>query len=121
MERMSISAAVLVAAIALGGCNLSGSQTASAPAAPPAAVAAAPGGAQPNWPALPQGAACTGELDRYEAVLKADLGTGNVNKSVYDKIQGELARAADACAAGHDADAQSLIRASKKQHGYDRA
>jgi hypothetical protein len=119
MERMSVSAAVLVAAIALGGCNLSGSQTASAPAAPPASVAAAPGGGAPsNSPALPEGAACTGEINRYQAVLKADLGTGNVNKSVYDKIQTELARAAAACAAGHDAEAQGLVRASKEQHGY---
>lgn len=120
MERMSISAAVLIAAIALAGCNSSGSQT-SGPS--PAAVAAAPGAgaqgaAQPNWPPLPEGAACTGELNRYQAVLKADVGTGNVNKSVYDKIQTELAHAADACAAGRDAEAQSLIRASKERHGY---
>jgi hypothetical protein len=119
MERISISAAVLVAAIALGGCNMSGGSDAAAPpAAAPAAAAAAPGAGQPNWPPLPEAAACTGELNRYQAVLKADVSTGNVNKSVYDKIQGELARAADACAAGHDAEARSLIHASKERHGY---
>ncbi len=115
MGRIWMSAACLVAAIGLGGCNSSGPQ---AGAPPTAAVAAAPGASQPNWPPLPQGAACTDELNRYQAVLKADVGTGNVNKSVYDKIQTELVHAADACAAGHDAEARSLIRASKERHGY---
>lgn len=118
MGRIWMSAVVLVAAIALGGCNLGGSQATAPPAAAPGPVATAPGGGQPNWPPLPQGAACTDELNRYQSVLKADVGTGNVNQSVYDKIQTELARAADACAAGRDADARNLIRASKERHGY---
>lgn len=116
MLRMSMSAAVLCAAVTLGGCNQDGSQAAAPAAAVPPTAAAGPG--QPNWPALPAGAACTDELNRYQAVLKADIATGNVNKSVYDKIQTELARAADACAAGHDAEARSLIHASKERHGY---
>ncbi|WP_026606129.1 hypothetical protein [Methylocapsa acidiphila] len=116
MERMSISAALLVAAIALSGCN----QTSGPAPSAPSAVATAPDAAAsgPGWPNLPAGAACTGELNRYQAVLKADVSTGNVNKSVYDKIQGELSRAAEACAAGRDGEAQSLIRASKERHGY---
>lgn len=112
MLRMPLSMAVLVAAIALGGCNL----TADAPA--PKVAAAAPGPAQPNWPPLPEGAPCTADLKRYQAVLDADVGTGNVNRSVYEKIQAELVPVAQACAAGREAEARSLILSSKARHGY---
>lgn len=112
MHRISLSLVVL-GAIALGGCNLSS----GSPAATPVAVAP-PAPAQPNWPPLPQDAACTEDLNHYQSVLNADVGTGNVNRSVYDKIETELAPAAQACAAGRDSEARSLIRAAKERHGY---
>ena len=52
----------------------------------------AQGPAPPNWPKLPDGAACTNELTHYQTVLDADVGTGNVNRSVYDEIETELVR-----------------------------
>jgi len=108
----SISAGVFLTAIALGGCNqTSGS---SAPVAAVAPRAPAP----PNWPKLPEGAACTNDLNHYQTVLDADVGTGNVNRSVYDQIEIDLGRAADACAAGHDGEARAIIRSTKLQHGY---
>ena len=108
----SISAGVFLAAIALGGCNqTSGS---SAPVAAVAPKAPAP----PNWPKLPEGAACANDLNHYQTVLDADVGTGNVNRSVYDQIEIDLGRAADACAAGHDGEARAIIRSTKLQHGY---
>jgi hypothetical protein len=103
---------VFLAAIALGGCNqTSGS---SAPVAAVAPKAPAP----PNWPKLPEGAACANDLNHYQTVLDADVGTGNVNRSVYDQIEIDLGRAADACAAGHDGEARAIIRSTKLQHGY---
>ena len=108
----SISAGVFLATIALGGCNqTSGS---SAPVAAVAPRAPAP----PNWPKLPEGAACANDLNHYQTVLDADVGTGNVNRSVYDQIEIDLGRAADACAAGHDGEARAIIRSTKLQHGY---
>jgi hypothetical protein len=61
---------------------------------------------------------CTVRLDRYQAVVNADHRTGNVNDSVYGQIEHELSRAAQACAAGHDGEALSLIRQSEIRHGY---
>ncbi|MDQ6866938.1 MAG: hypothetical protein M3178_00450 [Pseudomonadota bacterium] len=108
----SISTGVFLAAIALGGCNqTSGS---SAPVAAVAPQAPAP----PNWPKLPEGAACTNDLNHYQTVLDADIGTGNVNRSVYDQIETDLDRAASACAAGHDGEARAIVRSTKLQHGY---
>ncbi|PNE11202.1 MAG: hypothetical protein CR217_10110 [Beijerinckiaceae bacterium] len=107
-----LSAAVFLAAIALGGCN----QT-SGSSAPVAAVAPQPP-VPPNWPNLPEGAACTKDLNHYQTVLDADVHTGNVNRSVYDQIETDLGRAADACAAGHDGEARAIIRSTKIQHGY---
>jgi len=107
-----LSAGVFLAVIALGGCN----QT-SGSSAPVAAVAPQPPVA-PNWPNLPEGAACTKDLNHYQTVLDADVGTGNVNRSVYDQIEIDLGRAADACAAGHDGEARAIIRSTKLRHGY---
>jgi hypothetical protein len=111
-STLSILAGVSLAAIALGGCN----QTSSSSA--PVAAVAPQGPAPPNWPKLPEGAACTNDLNHYQTVLDADVRTGNVNRSVYDQIETDLGRAADACAAGHDGEARAIVRSTKLQHGY---
>jgi len=67
---------------------------------------------------LPEGAPCANDLNHYQTVLDADVGTGNVNRSVYDQIEIDLGRAADACAAGHDGEARAIVRSTKLQHGY---
>ncbi|HXN88914.1 MAG TPA: hypothetical protein VN890_06135 [Methylocella sp.] len=108
----SISTGVFLAAIAIGGCN----QTSGSSA--PVAAVAPQGPAAPNWPKLPEGTACTNDLNHYQTVLDADVGTGNVNRSVYDQIETDLGRAANACAAGHDGEARAIIRSTKLQHGY---
>lgn len=110
MQRILLSIAIVGASVALAGCN----QTSGSPAP----VAAAPGAGQPNWPPLPENAACTESLNAYQKVLTADLTTGNVNQSVYDKIEADLARAADACAAGKNGEAAGIIRSTKLKHGY---
>ncbi len=108
----SLSTGVFLAAVAISGCN----QT-SGSSAPVAAVAPqAP--AHPDWPKFPEGAACAKDLNHYQTVLDADVGTGNVNRSVYDQIETDLSRAANECAAGHDGEARAIIRSTKLQHGY---
>jgi hypothetical protein len=104
--------AILAAALGLAACN----QTASSPE--PVAMTGPRAPAPPVWPKLPDGAACTGELTHYQTVLDADVGTGNVNRSVYDEIETELVPAANACAAGKDSEARAMIRAAKLKHGY---
>ncbi len=105
-------AAALAAAVSLGGCN----QTAGAP--PPVAAAPAPGTGAPAWPPLPENAACTESLNSYQKVLTADVTTGNLAHSVYDQIEVDLMRAANACAAGKDGEAAGIIRATRIKHGY---
>jgi hypothetical protein len=108
----SISMGIFLAAITLGGCTQT--PRSSAPVAAVAPQAPAP----PNWPKLPEGAACTNDLNHYQTVLDADVGTGNVNRSVYDQIEIDLGRAANACAAGHDGEARAIVRSTKLRHGY---
>lgn len=107
--------ALLLAAAAplLAGCN-------TTPAPRPDVQAAAYASPSTPFPkvVLPEGSGCSAVIGRYQAVLNADLETGNVNKSVYDRIQGELAPANSACAAGRDAEARGLVAASKSRHGY---
>ena len=55
--------------------------------------------ARPNWPKLPDDAACTKELTHYQTVLDADVGTGNVNRSVYDADR-DRARSRRECVRG---------------------
>jgi hypothetical protein len=100
--------AALAAAIALVGCNeING-------AAPDVSLAATPAAS----PALPAGAPCSGEISRYDAVVRDDLRTGNVEQKVYDQIERELARATAACAAGRGGEAHAIVAASKARHGY---
>ncbi|MGH6851473.1 MAG: hypothetical protein ACREDD_13665 [Methylocella sp.] len=111
-SNASLSAGVFLAALALGGCTQTsgffGPVAAVGPRSP----------APPDWPKLPEGAACTHDLTHYQTVLDADVHTGNVNRAVYDQIETDLSRAANACAAGHDGEARAIIRSTKLRHGY---
>ena len=108
----SLLAGVFLAAIAISGCSQTSGSSAPVAALGPRAPA------PPNWPNLPEGAACTKDLNHYQTMLDADVHTGNVNRSVYDQIESDLGRAADACAAGHDGEARAIIRSTKLRHGY---
>ncbi|MGA7385696.1 MAG: hypothetical protein WBW81_13695 [Methylocella sp.] len=103
---------VILAAITLGGCNQTSGSSAPVAAVAPQAPAA------PNWPKLPEGAACTNDLNHFQTLLDADVGTGNLNRPVYDRIETNLGRAASACAAGHDGEARAIIRSTKSDNGY---
>jgi hypothetical protein len=107
----AVFAGIAVWSLALAGCK-SSSPVASAVPEPAAAQVASHGDM------LPQGGGCSGEIARYNTVMKNDFDTGNVNKSVYAQFQSEIARAQAACAAGRDNEAIGLVRASKTRHGY---
>ena len=64
------------------------------------------------------GDGCSGVIARYRAVQDNDLSMGHVNKSVYAQIKREIEAAEQACSAGQDAKATSMIRASQARHGY---
>jgi hypothetical protein len=105
MHRLALMS---LAAFALAGCNT------------PAPQAAAPG-AQVVTPAdfkLPEGGGCAGDIARYRAIQGNDLAMGNVAQAVYDQIKAEIAGAERACWAGRDAEARSMILASRRRHGY---
>jgi hypothetical protein len=103
------------AALMLTGCNSSGPTASAAPPAPNSIVVA------PSNFQMPQGGGCAGEVARYRAVQDDDLAMGQIAKSVYNQIHGEIAEAAQACSAGHDEEARAMIMASRKRHGYPTA
>ncbi len=67
---------------------------------------------------LPEGAGCSGDVARWQAIQANDYASGNVSLKVYNQIQGEIAHAAEACSAGRDAEARKLVAVSKSRHGY---
>ena len=67
---------------------------------------------------MPEGAGCTGDVARWQAVQANDYASGNVNLKVYNHILGERGRAADLCSAGRDREASRLVAASRARHGY---
>ena len=105
--RLSLLLAGPLVALALAGCNeaLSGDPVASAPLTPGAVRTA-------------QGSGCAAEIDRYQAITKEDLATGNLEDKVYAKIQSELSRASAACSAGRAVEAHKIVAQSKAAHGY---
>jgi len=111
-----LSGALCGAALALAGCNAS-APSARAPMADPV-VASAPAGVTPASFRMPDGAGCSAEVARWKAIQDNDLATGHVSKSVYDRIAADIAQAAAACAAGRDAEARGLVRASRVRNGY---
>lgn len=103
-----IGLAGLLASLALGACT----QTAAAP--PPGAIP----GVTPNTFHMPAGGGCSGDIARFQAVLKNDVGTGNVAQSVYDRAEPDLNRASAACSAGRDGEARSILASTKSRFGY---
>ena len=67
---------------------------------------------------LPEGNGCSGDVARWQAVQDNDYRSGNIGLPIYRRIQAEIAQAAAACAAGHEAQAIALVHASKSRHGY---
>lgn len=110
MTRLAFPIVFAIGAFGLAACNASD----GAGMAPTTAAATA----SPSSFGLPPGAPCSGEIGRYDAVIKDDLRTGNVDQKVYDQIERELVRATAACAAGKGSEAHALVAASKSRHGY---
>jgi hypothetical protein len=96
-------------ALPLAACN----QTASGPAPVPAGTSVTPSSFR-----MPEGSGCRGEIARYRAVMSNDLAMGHVNQSVYNRVDRDIGQAEAACAAGRDAEASRMVRATKARHGY---
>ena len=108
MIRLAFRLALAIGVLCLTACNEPGDR-----AAPTTAAVTTPTRSD-----LPSGAPCSGEIDRYDAVVKDDLRTGNVDQKVYDQVERELARAAASCSAGKGGEAHAIVAASKSKHGY---
>jgi hypothetical protein len=106
VQKPALRLALVLIAAGLGACQQKA-------AAPPAVAAAAPAPV-----VLPQGSGCGPAIGRTQAVVDSDVATGNLNKPVGDRFSADLARAASACAAGHDGEALGLLAAAKKRYGY---
>ncbi|MGO4668667.1 hypothetical protein AB4Z40_15260 [Bosea sp. 2YAB26] len=101
---------------ALAGFLLAACQTAGPPPAP-APEQAAPG-VTPSTFRMPSGSGCSGEVERFQAVMDNDLATGHTTKGVHSRVSAEIANARTSCAAGNDARAISQVRATKSRFGY---
>ncbi|HEY5797191.1 MAG TPA: hypothetical protein VIU82_19455 [Bosea sp. (in: a-proteobacteria)] len=100
------------------GLSLSACQTPSggAPPAPPPEQAAT--GVTPNTFRMPTGAGCSGEVERFQAVIDNDLATGHTTKGVHSRVSAEIATARSTCAAGNEGGAFAQIRSTKAKFGY---
>ena len=107
----------LAALLLLGACNNAAPRPQAAAPAPAPNSSRIPYVTAPGFK-LPEGAGCAGDVARYQAVMDNDLETGHVSKSVHSVISGEIAQARGACAGGREAEARSLLSASKARHGY---
>jgi hypothetical protein len=112
-RRLAFSILAILAASLVAGCNAA--RTPQPVALAPREAASRPA---PSDFKLPEGAGCANAIARYRAIMDNDHATGHVNQGVYDQIQGEIAEAEQACSAGQDGRAQSLVHASKSRHGY---
>ena len=108
---MKSVAPLAFAAVALAACN--GPTPQASPPPTPGSVTVTSSDFH-----LPEGEDCSAEIARYRAILRNDLSMGHVAQSVYNQFKRETNTAEADCSGGHDAQARSLILASKKRHGY---
>ena len=106
----------LIPVFAILGLTLAGCQTAAPPSAPPPEQAAV--GVTPNTFRMPTGSGCSGEVERFQAVIDNDLATGHTTRRVHERVSAEIGRARSTCSAGNDAGASAHIRATKARFGY---
>ncbi len=104
----------LLVAVALG---LAACQTGADRPAPVANSAAVPG-VTPQGFRLPDGAGCSGDIARFQAIIDNDLQTGHTTQSVHAQMSADLSRASAACAAGRDGEARAAVRATRARFGY---
>ncbi len=104
--------ALLGSTLFLAACN----QTSTTPSAPQAP--ANPSYVTPSTFRMPDGAGCTGSVNRFRAIMNNDLETGHTTKTVYEQITKEIDAAAALCASGNDAGSRSAISASRARYGY---
>lgn len=63
-------------------------------------------------------AGCHAATAQFRRVIDSDVETGNLNRSVYNRIMPELARITQTCAAGREAPASQALSALKRRYGY---
>lgn len=97
--------------------GLAACQSAGGP--PPApAPSNAPAGVTPSTFSMPTGGGCSGEVERFQAVMDNDLNTGHTTKGVHAKVSGEIAGARQTCSGGNEAGAVAQLNATKGKFGY---
>ena len=106
-------APALAVAVTLG---LAACQSSGPPPAPSPSQAAT--GVTPNTFRLPTGDGCSGEVERFQAVMDNDLATGHTTKGVHANVSAEIATARTTCASGNQAGAISQINGTKSKFGY---
>ena len=80
---------------------------------PPVPAAIAPVAAP-----LPTGTGCGPSVARTQAIVASDVATGNLDAPVGKRFGADLGVAADACAAGREAESLRLLAAAKARYGY---
>lgn len=110
---MRAAALLATIGIALGAC-----QTASSPPPAPAPQDYAVPGVTPSTFRMPSGSGCSGEVERFQAVMDNDLASGHTTKGVHGRVSSEIATARSSCAAGNEGGSIGQIRATKAKFGY---
>jgi hypothetical protein len=100
-------------AFALGACQTPSGGPPPAPAPEQAAT-----GVTPNTFRMPSGSGCSGEVERFQAVIDNDLATGHTTKGVHTRVSSDISTARSSCAAGNEGGAIAQIRSTKAKFGY---
>jgi hypothetical protein len=61
---------------------------------------------------------CRQAIAEFQRVISSDRDTGNLNRSVYNKVAADLQGARDICNAGRNGEANARLAAVKARYGY---
>ena len=66
----------------------------------------------------PAAAACAVTIPEFESIVTNDVNTGNLSRSVYNRIIAEMSPVKAQCSAGRETEASRGLAAIKSRHGY---
>lgn len=74
--------------------------------------------APPPAPLPPAGPPCGPLIAEFQDQLRQDVESGRMARDVYGRATSDTRQAADACAAGREVQARSILIATKRNYGY---
>lgn len=74
---------------------------------------------KPSANAMASGPDCAVQIAEFQELLRQDVDSGKMKRDVYGRASADTNQAAQACTAGRQVQARSILVATKRNYGYE--